>query len=152
MKPFVLIAVIVIACPILAHAQEGYIGLYTDASHSSSCATGVGFHPVEMWIFLLPFGYGQLCAEFAVQYPDNVIQSTVTANESLITVILGDLPSGVSVCYAECQYSWYWLFHQSLYVFDDIPAWIEIIKHPDYDYGMDCAVFAPCGYLRCAPG
>jgi len=153
MRSLVIVAVLLLVCPIPAHAQDGYIGLYTDESHSGSCSTGQGFYPVEIWICLLPFGYyGQFCAEFAIQYPDNVIRSTVTENLSLISVQLGDLSSGVSVCYVDCQYSWYWLFHQTVYVVNEIPAWIEIIKHPEYDYGMDCPVFSPCGYQRSAPG
>jgi hypothetical protein len=115
----------------LAGQGDGYIGLFIDSSHSHSCATGVGLYPVEMWIWTLPSMNGTICAEFAISYPPNVIQSTRTDNTSIISVSLGDLPTGMSVCYIACQWSWHWCFHQLLYVTDPTPTQAEIIPHPD---------------------
>jgi hypothetical protein len=150
MKMGILIAMLLVIVPFEGYGREGYIGLYADPGHSVSCVTGVGFYPVEMWIWCLPVEWEQICAEFAIQYPSNVIRSTVTSNDALISVTLGDIASGISVCYVQCQYNWYWLYHQLIYVIDDTPTWIEIVKHPDSF--IECPSFAPCYYAHCAPG
>jgi hypothetical protein len=124
------VALLLLAAPLNAQMSK-YIGLYIDELHDMWCATGVGFYPVEMWIWCLPNDLGQICAEFAVAYPPNVIQSTVTQNTAIISVTLGDLPSGMSVCYIACQWDWHWNFHQTCYVTDPTPTHIEIIPHPD---------------------
>lgn len=150
MKSIFLLALFIIVFPHLICAQGDFIGLYANDEHSVSCVTGVGFYSVEMWIWCLPVQYEHLCAEFAIQYPSNVIASTVTGNTALISVTIGDLQTGISVCYVGCQSYWYWLFHQSLWVINDTPTWIEIITHPD-PY-IECVQFAPCVYAHCAPG
>ncbi len=124
------LALLLIASPLMAQPMK-YIGLFIDELHNMWCATGVGFYPVEMWIWCLPNDLGQICAEFAIAYPPNVIQSTVTDNTALISVTLGSLPSGMSVCYVACQYDWHWNFHQLLYVTDPTKTIVEIIPHPD---------------------
>ena len=99
--------------------EIGVINLFADDHHSCWCADGAApFYSVEMWVWCLPSERGQMCAEFAVSYPSNVIESTVTQNDAIISVRLGDLPNGVSVCYVVCQYDWNWPFHQTLYVTD----------------------------------
>jgi hypothetical protein len=121
------------------HPDYAGIGLYTDPndppSVESACVTGVGFYFVEMYIWCLPeasqWTHGVLCAEFAISYPDNVIQSTVTINTDIRSVDLGTLPTGYSICYKSCQDYWHWIAHQSLYVTNAEPSWIEIVKHPD---------------------
>lgn len=50
-------------------------------------------------------------------YPANVIQSTVTTNPS-VSVTLGTLDTGMSVCLVNCAWDWNWIFHQSLWVLD----------------------------------
>ncbi len=110
----------------------GYIGLFTDDDHQSWCANGVGFYQVNMWVWCLPSERGMICAEFAISYPPNVIQSTLTWNPEIQWVI--DPPSpyeGISVCLPECKCDWFWLFYQQLWVIDAAPVYVEIIKHPD---------------------
>ncbi len=111
--------------------QDGYIGLLANESRSCWCVSGVGFYPAEMWIWCLPSVRGQMCAEFAICYPPNVIQSTVTWNDPVISVSLGDLPSGFSVCFVECQMDWFWIGHQLLYVTDMTKTIVQICPHPD---------------------
>lgn len=119
-----------------------YIGLYADAGHSTWCASGVGFYPVEMWIWCLPGSQGEICAEFMVEYPVNTIQSTVTWNEPIISVSLGDLGSGLSVCLVACEWTWNWPGHQLIYVTDPTPGYCEIVKHPDP--AVEAVQFANC--------
>ena len=129
MKKAILLTVALLLVAGAANAQ--YIGLYVDNERSSWCATGVGFYPVEMWIWCLPGPLGQICAEFMVTYPVNVITSTVTWNVPIISVSLGDLSSGLSVCYVNCLYDWHWPAHQTLYVTDPTATYCTIQKHPD---------------------
>jgi hypothetical protein len=118
--------------PAFAGHHWGYIGLFADELHSSWCATGVGFYAVEMWIWCVPnVVEGTICSEFRVCYPANVIQSTVTWNDAIISVSLGDLPSGLSVCYIMCQWDWYWIAHQALWVTDPTMTIVYICVHPD---------------------
>ena len=145
MKYVIAVWIIILLCPNSIFAQcgpppIGYIGLYADDSHSSCCVTGIGFYPVEMWIWFLPGVNGMICVEFAISYPENVIRSTVIQHPS-ISVVLGDLETGISACYPDCQTDWIWQYHQLLYVTDSTPSWIEIIPHPEA-YGY--VNVAPC--------
>jgi hypothetical protein len=124
-------------------AGGGMMGLFIDEARSSWCAEGVGFYPVEMWVWCLPGDEGQICAEFALAYPPNVIQSTVTKNVALISVDMGDLASGWSVCYIVCQYDWNWPAHQALWVTDPTETDVIIIAHPGVGTYQ---------YANCAPG
>jgi hypothetical protein len=124
------VILLLMMAPGSAETTGAHIGLYTSEAHSSSCATGYGFYPVEVWICCLPGDRGMICAEFAVQYPSNIIKSTVTENDDIISVMMGDLESGMSVCYIDCLWSWHWNFHQLIYVTDAEPAWIELVPHP----------------------
>lgn len=132
MKRVILAIVILIVFAAGASAQGlGYIGLFADDVHGTWCATGTGFYPVEMWIWCLAGMHGQICAEFMISYPANVITSTVTANEMDISVTLGDLASGMSACLKECNEGWLWFFHQTLFVSDAALSYAEIVPHPD---------------------
>jgi hypothetical protein len=71
-----------------------------------------------------------MCAEFMICYPANAIQSTVTANTAIISVSLGTLDTGMSVCYIVCQWDWHWCYHQLLYVTDGTQTNVEICPHP----------------------
>lgn len=131
MKKVVFLAIALLLVSGAVNAQGHFMGLYTDDTHSYWCATGVGFYPVEMWIMCLPGPLGVICNEFMICYPVNVIQSTTTSNTAIISVTLGDLASGMSVCYLLCQYDWFWCFHQTLYVTDATQTLVQICAHPD---------------------
>jgi hypothetical protein len=133
MKKALLVAVVLLLSASAANAvgpPTGYIGLFTGETHSAWCVNGAGFYPAEMWVMCLPSYLGQICAEFRVCYPANVIQSTVTWNTALISVSLGDLPSGLSVCFVGCQNAWLWICHQALWVTDPSLTYIYICPHP----------------------
>lgn len=125
---------ILIASAIYAQLPTtGYIGLYTDDSHSAWCVDPPLYGAVEFWIWCLPSDHGQMCAEFKIEYPSNVIASTVTSNDPIISVAMGDISSGMSVCYVECQWNWHWNFHQTLYVTTADSSIVEIVEHPGVD-------------------
>jgi hypothetical protein len=136
MKKALLVAVVLLMVAGVARAQQsdplGYIGLFTGEDHSYWCASNeTAFYPVEVWILCFPGSLGQICAEFMLCSPANVITSTVTWNEPLISVSLGDLDVGLSVCYVACQTDWHWIAHRLYYVTDLTQSYIEICPHPD---------------------
>jgi hypothetical protein len=144
MKKVVILAVALLMLSGAAYAQCGgpMIGLWVD-EHMDCSAHGVGFYPVEMWIWCLPDAVvGMICAEFMITYPVNTITSTVTKNVPIISVDMGDYPSGYSVCFIDCHYSWTWPGHQLLYVTDATPTQCVVAKHPDPN--IECVQMADC--------
>jgi hypothetical protein len=114
--------------------QVGFMGLFIDEIHSVCEVNNPGgFYPFTLWIWCMPSINGQICAEFMIIYPPNVISSTVTQNDAIISVTLGDLGNGMSVCYTGCQWGWNWPFRQAMYLTDTAPSWIGIGPHPDID-------------------
>jgi len=120
-----------------AAAQSPTIGLFANQDvppappYNTHCATGVGFWQFDMWIWCLPSPDGQMCAEFRIAYPANSIESTVTQNDAIVSVTLGTLGEGMSVCYIGCQNTWNWCFHQAMFVTTAETTTIDIIGHPD---------------------
>jgi len=131
-KCLMLLVVLVLLSP-AAQAQPplGYIGLFTDASHSSWCASGTPFYPVTMYIWCLPGINGQMCAEFAIDYTaDPGLIKTGATQAPHVSVALGGLDSGMSVCFIECQTDWHWAFSQVLLVNTTSKLTIQIVPHP----------------------
>jgi len=143
MKRLVMIAIVCLFAASAAHAQlppKPYIGLYADETHSTWCATGTPVYQVTMHIWSLSTPDSLLCAEFAVSYPaTGVIPSTTTPNP-LNSVILGDLTTGISICFQGCQYGWQWLFRQTLFVTEPDKKMIQIVEHG----GAGVIQVAPC--------
>ena len=133
MKRTLLLSAALLLVSSLAFAGPvGYMGLYADVDHSvCEVINPGGFLPFTMWIWCQPSDNGQMCAEFSIAYPPTVIQSTVTPNAALISVTLGDLLNGMSVCYVGCQHDWNWPFKQMNYLTDTSPNYITINAHPD---------------------
>ena len=130
-KTLLLTAALLMVASIAFAGPVGYMGLYADAAHSvCEVMNPGGFFPFTMYIWCQPSDQGTMCAEFSIGYPPNVIQSTVTNNTALISVTLGDLPSGMSVCYVGCQYDWHSPFSQMCYLTDMSPAFITLLPHP----------------------
>lgn len=109
----------------------GYIGLFADDNRDTWCVNGVGFYQIEMWVWCLPSTPGMICAEFAISYPGNVVQSAITFPPPVIIPEVFEPETGVNACFTECQMQWTWAFHQTLFVSDALPSYLEIIKHSD---------------------
>jgi hypothetical protein len=145
MKRVIVLSVAVLMFSGVAFAEEciGFIGLYSNEGHTNCGAVGVGFYPVEMWIWCTPNSIiGMICAEFMISYPANVITSTVIKNVPIISVDMGDYASGYSVCFIECQYDWTWPGHQLIYVTDATQTQVHVVKHPDPN--IECIQMADC--------
>lgn len=143
-SPVFVLTLIVLSTTV--HSQlpaTGYIGLFTEESHSTWCVTGEGFYPVEMWIWCLPSEHGMICAEFKINYPLNIIQSTMTPHPDIIMVTC--FPScipedGLSACKNSCQWDWNWFYRQLLYVTDPTQTAVEVVEFPD----VGAIQFATC--------
>jgi hypothetical protein len=124
--------------------------LSVDDSRAECTATGAGMYPVYIWIWVKPDSLGAICAEFMLTYPVNVIASTVTKNVPIISVDMGDLATGYSVCFITCQYDWVWVAHQLVYVTDPTPTQICVVPHPIRDSVLvsDCTQGYPSHGVR----
>jgi hypothetical protein len=84
MKRMILLALILLLPSSRLIAQlppQGYIGLFTDDSHNEWCVANIGgIYNFTMWVWCLPSERGQMCVEFGISYPTNLILSTVTLN------------------------------------------------------------------------
>ncbi len=115
-----------------AHAQlpqTAYIGLFADEDHLSWCVNGQVFYGCEMWVWVLPSERGVMCVEFKVEYPDNVIQSTILQCWGDFTLDIEDPAMGYSACALECRLEWFCVFVQQLYVTSAEETRCEIVPH-----------------------
>jgi hypothetical protein len=71
-----------------------------------------------------------MCAEFKINYPSNVTQSTITSNDAIIAIEIGNLADGIAVCYLDCETEWHWPYHQTLWVTSHEHTVLEITAHP----------------------
>lgn len=129
-----LMVLLLFTCINTAHAQlpqTAYIGLFADENHTSWCVNGEAFYGCEMWVWVLPSERGVMCVEWKVEYPDNVIPSTVTIGWPDITCDLEDPTRGYSACVLDCRFEWFWLFKQDLYVVSAEQTHCEIVPHLD---------------------
>jgi hypothetical protein len=116
----------------IAPSVYGYIGLYLDANHShTEVSSSGGFTPFVYYVWCLPSENGMMCAEFMVNASANLIRSTVTSNVPIISVSLGGLSSGISVCFNSCQTDWTWTHQQVCYITSADEGFIEIVEHPE---------------------
>jgi hypothetical protein len=127
-----LVLVALISTPLAAQYPAPQIRPFVTGGHEVyAYCPKTGFYAIEMWIWCQPGPNGMICAEFCVDYPYNIIQTIVTTNMDIYSVSIGDLVSGISVCYKQCLYDWHWIYHQTLYVTDPSPGAVMIVQHPE---------------------
>jgi hypothetical protein len=132
MKRWVPVFLLLVVLPVAAYAQlppVGYMGLFTNSIHSWWCVDGAGFYSAEMWVWCLPGDGGMICVEFALGYPGNVIQSTITLSPLIFPPEVFDPEIGVTLCYSTCQVAWTWIFHQTLWVTTAEQTHVALVKH-----------------------
>ncbi len=131
MRLLLLISVLTLVSVSSLYAQStGFIALSTDPDWFSWCASGSGFYPVEIWVYCCPSVNGLISAEFSLNYPYNVIRSTVTINSTIVLETEGSLLDGIKVIYSACQTGCNSPLHQTLYVTDQSKTSIEVASHP----------------------
>ena len=119
------------------------MGLYLDEFRTGNCVDGTGSYTFDIWVMCRPGEAGQTCAEFSVDYPENVIPLEIIPNDNLVAASMGDPAGGISVCYWHCAVDWNCPFRQSILVTDSSPTVIEITPHPDTGESW---------FANCAPG
>jgi hypothetical protein len=132
MRLLLFISVLTLISASSLYAQStGWIALSNDADQFGWCVNGVGFYPIEIWVFCYPNVNGLISAEFSLNYPNNVIRSTVTINNSIVLETEGDLLNGIKVIYSACQTGCNSPLSQTLWVTDPTQTSIEVANHPD---------------------
>ncbi len=144
MKRYLMLFVALMMISSVAHSQtSGYLGLFTDQTRTSWCNYPASVPTaVLMYVIALPSVDGLRCVEFAVDYaPEstNILPSQVTYNP-IYTVALGDINTGLSVCYGACQTDWFYAMHQMIIVYDRTMYTMSIQPHS----GTGHVYFASC--------
>ena len=113
--------------PTLAQSPAyGSIGLYADESRSTNTGSFAGAGTeITMYIFCNPTARGLYAVEFSIAYPANVLPGDATTNP-LIAVELGELDTGTSVSFIDCQNDWVWTHRQSLFLTNTEETRVEI--------------------------
>jgi hypothetical protein len=112
-----LIVIIIDGGPVLAQTSAySRMGLYADEARSSSDVSYAGpYTEATVYVYFAPSSRGVHAAEFSIVYPANVLPADVTTNP-LISVNLGDLSTGVSFAFLDCQTDWVWSHRQRLFL------------------------------------
>lgn len=137
MKKCLLIVVAAMLFSSTAFAQAppvGYMGLFADDAHSVWCAhdDGPPFWLLTMYIWCLPSVNGQMCAEFSIDYGgDPGLMKIAPVSAPHVSVALGELDTGMSVCFNACQTDWHWAFNQGIFVNTENKVTVRVIAHPD---------------------
>lgn len=155
MKHLILAAALLCALAPAGFAQApiGEMGLYADANRESSCVSGTGIYPVEMYVWARPTTpNGLMAVEFAIQYPANVAPGAATISDSA-SVYLGNPRDGITIAFLDCQSAWLWVAHQTVYVMNQDPSWAVLVKDPTEPFnpgiiGCDCSLGYPIAPLE----
>ena len=83
---------------------------------------------------------GTYCAEFAIASTNESMIAAATEWHPELSIVLGDMATGVSACLLECQNDWFWISRVTMHNSNIEPATIEIVRHPDVGYYQ----FASC--------
>lgn len=130
MKRYLMLVLALLVLPSAAHAQtDGYLGLFTDEGRTSWCTSPATIPgAVTMYVMALPSEDSLTCVEFSLDYdPVGMTEGGVTLNP-LNTVSLGNIGTGLSVCFA-CQGEWLFVCSQLLIIFDDVQYTVSIQPH-----------------------
>jgi hypothetical protein len=162
MKKALLLGAALLLISSIAYAQLpplGYLGLYADTeepfggtgdcefvgvtagARDTWCISVVGAQ-FYMWVWALPGEHGMKCAEFAIQYDDDLLPLEACLNPAN-SVAQGTLAAGLSICFTDCNYDWQWIAVQPIYSLTPSPRVIQIVEHPD-TYPAPIYQFANC--------
>ena len=134
MKRYLMIFLAVLLFSAAASAQtNGYLGLFTDTERTSWCGAA---DPIpgnfNIYIYALPNTDGMYCAEFMLQMPDDpsLFVGMLTPNPG-VSIIMGELVSGVSFCFLECQTDWVQIYTVMLVTTSANRNVVQIVAHPE---------------------
>jgi hypothetical protein len=130
--------------PVTAMAQSpeiGRIALYADSFRTvNELDLPAPYTSFDLYIFCQPSVNGTYCAEFAIGSTNESMIVAATEWHPELSIVLGDMTTGVSACLLECQTDWFWISKVTMLNSNIDPATIEIVRHPDVGYYQ----FASC--------
>lgn len=134
MKRYLMILLAVLLFSTAASAQtNGYIGIFTDTERTSWCGAPAAI-PGNFftYIYALPNIDGMYCAEFMLQLPDDptLFVGLTTPNPGF-SIIMGDLLTGVSFCFNDCQTDWVQIYSVMLVATSTNRNVVQIVAHPE---------------------
>jgi hypothetical protein len=121
--------------------DTAYVGLFTDLAHTAHrvnyTATPPAMTPFTYYIFWLPSKMGLMAAEFKIQYPANVLQTSSTKNP-LVIIEMGTLQAGMSISfYGEvecgvncCLTDWVYSHRVTGLLMNANQGQIMVVEHP----------------------
>jgi hypothetical protein len=84
-----------------------WVGVYEDAAHTDECVEVPPYQFFSLYVWWRPGSRGMSSAEFKVDIPDDIYLLGLETNP-VISAQSGDLESGISVAFSECQTDWVW--------------------------------------------
>ena len=133
MKKYLMVFLMVLLFSTAVSAQtQGYIGLFADVTHTSWCASAASVPGnFNMWIYCLPRSDGMFCAEFMIQMPADPTLILATATpQAGYSIIMGNLTTGVSICFNSCQTDWVWIYQVLMVDTAGNQNMVSIVPHP----------------------
>ncbi len=134
MNRYLMVFLAVLLFSTAASAQtDGYIGLFADVDHTTWCGAAASIPgSFTMYIYCLPRADGTFCAEFMLNYPNDPTIITGAGNfDPAMPIVMGDLATGVSACYAECRTGWLMIASQLIITTSTNQGIISIAPHPE---------------------
>ncbi len=137
---FLLLSIIPVT--VMAQVPEiGRIALYADSFRTvNEVDLPAPYTSFDLYIFCQPSVNGTYCAEFAIGSTNESMIVAATEWHPELSIVLGDMTTGVSACLLECQTDWFWISRVTMLNSNIEPATIEIVRHPDVGYYQ----FASC--------
>jgi len=130
--------------PVIVMAQSpdiGRIALYADSFRTASeLDLPAPYTSFDLYIFCQPSVNGTYCAEFAIGSTNESMIVAATEWHPDLSIVLGDMATGVSACLLECQTDWFWISRVTMLNSNIDPVTIDIVRHPDVGYYQ----FASC--------
>ncbi len=136
MKKYLMVFLAVLLFSTAVSAQtQGYLGLFTDDTHTSWCQSGHVSPQFTMWMFALGKEGGTFGAEFMIQMPADptLIMATLTAHPDASAAIIGHPTTGVSFTWLTCQEGWTWIYSALMIDTSGNQNVVAIVPHPTAD-------------------
>ncbi len=106
---FLLLSIIPVT--VMAQVPEiGRIALYADSFRTvNEVDLPAPYTSFDLYIFCQPSVNGTYCAEFAIGSTNESMIVAATEWHPELSIVLGDMTTGVSACLLECQTDWFWI-------------------------------------------
>jgi len=129
MKKLLLLGIaILLVANVVSAAPYPYMALYLDENRSSYCAYGDG--PITIYVFVLPSDNGAFASELRVELTGNIWPGSWTTNSEVVGLTMGDISSGMSFSYNNCETDWHYVGTQGVFLTDDVtPGGATLLPH-----------------------